>query len=111
MGKTIAVCEYLWDTGWGIAWNVPVEKEKDDKVVMVYHHRVNIFIEAQDEARKALPDGLVKSPVTTLLLAETEEMLTLPERMQLLSEKMGDIDAAVMKAKLDCAGYEEKETA
>ena len=96
--------EFAWDKNWSIEWNVPRELTDEEKkeTAKLYDHNLVIAFDLQDPERNPL-----KEEYRAITILTTKEMLTLEERLNLLTSRKTrkEIIENLVKAKEELAGY------
>ena len=96
--------EFAWDKNWSNEWNVPreVTNEGGTGKTTYYDHNLVIAFDLQDPARTPL-----KEEHRAITILTTEKMLTLEERLDLLTSRKTrmEIIENLVKAKEELAGY------
>ena len=96
--------EFAWDKNWSIEWNVPreVTDEGEKETTTLYDHNLVIAFDLQDPERNPL-----KEEYRAITILTTKEMLTLEERLNLLTSRKTrqEIIENLVKAKEELAGY------
>jgi hypothetical protein len=96
--------EFAWDKNWSIEWNVPrkIPPKGGREAETCYDHNLIIAFDLQDVERKALKEEFRRITILT-----TEKMLTLEERLDLLTSRKTRVEIIdnLVKAKQELAGY------
>lgn len=96
--------EFAWDKNWSIEWNVPreVSVEGGKETITQYEHNLVISFDLQDPDRTPL-----KEEYRAITILTTKKMLTLEERLDLLTSRKTRLEIIenLVKAKEEFTGY------